>query len=82
MFAGELVSRDGTEVTLKNSRRLWYWAGAASLSELAEHGTSRPQDCKFPCVVAEQVVTGMLEMLTVSEEARRSIEGVKVWSVK
>ena len=29
VFAGELVSRKGQEVILKNARRIWYWAGAA-----------------------------------------------------
>ena len=31
---GELVSQNGSEVTLKNARRIWYWDGAASLSVL------------------------------------------------
>lgn len=82
VFAGELVERKGTEVSLRNSRRLWYWSGAASLSELAVRGTSRPGDCKFPVVVPEQDVTGVLEVLTCTDVARKSIEAVKEWSVK
>ena len=39
VFAGNLKSRDGKEVTLTNARRLWYWSGAASLSQLAVAGT-------------------------------------------
>ena len=35
VFAGNLLSRKGKEVVLTNARRLWYWIGAASLSELA-----------------------------------------------
>jgi len=42
VFAGELVSRKGQEVVLKDARRIWYWAGAATLSELAMRGTSKP----------------------------------------
>jgi hypothetical protein len=82
VFAGELVSKNGTEVTLKNARRLWYWSGAASLSELAVRGTSRPGDCKFPVVVPQQDVTGVLEVLHTTPAARASIEGVKEWTVK
>src|SRR3990172_2053206 len=48
VFAGELKERQGKEVSLTNARRLWFWAGAASLSELAQRGTSRPDKCKFP----------------------------------
>lgn len=82
VFAGELIAKNGTEVTLKNSRRLWYWSGAASLSELAVRGTSRPNDCKFPVTVPEQDITGVLEVLTCTPAARASIEGVKEWSIK
>ena len=73
VFAGELVSRKGTEVTLKNSRRLWYWSGAASLSEAAVRGFSRPDQCRFPVVVPEQDVTGVLEVLTCTDVAEGTL---------
>ena len=82
VFAGELVKRDGTTVELRNSRRLWHWSGAASLSELAVRGTSKPGECKFPVVVPEQTVMGVLEVLRCTDLARQSLEGVKEWSVK
>ena len=77
-FAGELVSRDGKEAELTNARRLWYWAGAASLSQLAAEGTSRPADCKF-AVPVEVTLTQVIEVITVTEEARKSIEAVTPW---
>ena len=33
LFFGELVSRKGREVKLKDCRRLWYWEGAATISQ-------------------------------------------------
>lgn len=44
VFAGNLVTRTGQEATIANARRLWYWAGAASLSQLAQSGTSKPKE--------------------------------------
>jgi hypothetical protein len=82
VFAGELVKRDGDTVELRNSRRLWYWAGAATLSDLAVNGTSRPDQCKFPVVVPSQDVMRVLEVLRCTDVARKSIEGVKEWSVR
>ena len=35
--------KDGDEVELKNCRRIWYWNGAASLSELALSGVKRDE---------------------------------------
>ena len=78
-FAGILEARNGDCVTLKQSRRLWYWAGAASLSQLAQEGTSKPLDCKFPVAVDSQEIFGVIEILDVTEIARKCIERVPVW---
>jgi hypothetical protein len=79
VFAGELESRNGKEVVLKNARRLWFWDGAASLSQLATDGTSKPKTCKFPCEVARVELLEAIEILDVTEKARESIKGVPVW---
>jgi hypothetical protein len=78
-FAGELVSKDGDSVVLQSARRLWYWAGAASLSQLAMEGTSRPKECKFPPAVTREEILGVCEILDVTKGARISIEGTPVW---
>lgn len=79
VFAGEVVSRKGKEVEMRNARRLWYWSGAASLSQLATDGTKDPCNCKFPCPVANIVLTEAIEILDVTPVARKSIEEVAVW---
>ncbi len=79
VFAGILVSQKGQEVVLKNARRLWYWAGAASLSQLAMEGTKKPKECKFPCEVDRVELLQAIEILDVTESARKSIAAVKVW---
>lgn len=79
VFAGYLKSRDGQEVVMRNARRLWYWSGAASLSQLAVDGTKKPSECKFPCEVSEVVLTQAIELLEVTETAKKSIDGVAVW---
>lgn len=79
VFAGELESRKGQEVVMRNARRLWYWDGAASLSQLATDGTSKPGNCKFPCEVDRVELLQAIEILDVTEKAKESIKGVKVW---
>lgn len=79
VFAGELVERNGREITLTNARRIWFWAGAASLSQLAMQGTSKPNECKFPEPVSRVTLHCVIEDLDVTPDARRSIEGVAVW---
>jgi hypothetical protein len=79
VFAGTLEKRDGKEVELSNARRIWYWQGAASLSQLAQEGTSKPDGCRFPPEVSHVVLTEAIEILDVTPEARASIASVKPW---
>ena len=79
VFYGEIKERNGKEVTMTNVRRLWYWDGAASLSQLAVNGTVRPNNCKFTVVVPEMTILGVIEIIPCTEKAIASIEGVTAW---
>jgi hypothetical protein len=79
VFAGNLRERSGQEVVLENARRIWYWSGAASLSQLAMEGTSKPTECKFPCEVSKVTLLQAIEILPCTEKARLSIKAVPVW---
>lgn len=79
VHAGYLESRDGKEVTLKNSRRLWYWDGAASLSQLAVDGVSKPENCKFAVTLPLLILTEAIEIIPCTEKAKVCIEGIKEW---
>ena len=81
VFAGYLKERNGQEVTLLNARRIWYWTGAASLSQLAIDGTSSPATCKFPVEVEKIELLQVIEILTVSQKAFDSIKNVPVWKL-
>lgn len=80
VFAGYLKSRDGQEAVLVNARRIWRWAGAASLSQLSQDGTKAPEECKFPREVPEVTLTQVIELLPVSAKAQKSIAEVPVWT--
>ncbi len=80
VFAGVLKSRDGKEVVLTDARRIWYWDGAASLSQLAIDGTSEPNNCKVPAPVAEVLLTEAIEIIPTTEKAQASIAAVPVWA--
>lgn len=81
VFFGEIAERNGREVTVRNARRLWYWNGAASLSQLALEGTKRPRDCKFTVTVPSIVVLDAIELIPCTEQAAESIRGVPVWKM-
>jgi len=79
VHVGFLEKREGKEVTLKNSRRIWYWEGAASLSQLALEGVSKPENCKFSVVVPKILLTESIEVINVTDKAKTIIEGVPEW---
>lgn len=79
VFLGNVKERNGKEVLLTNARRIWYWDGAASLSQLANEGTSKPKNCKFPAPVAEVLLTEAIEIIPATEAAIASIAAVPEW---
>jgi len=82
VFAGYLASREGQEVEMRQVRRLWYWDGAASLSQLAVDGVSKPENCKFSVPVPAQTVLTVIEIIPASEKARKCIQEVPEWKWK
>jgi len=86
VFAGYVESitdaLSGRVAIMRDLRRLWYWSGAASLSQLAVDGTCKPNDCKFPCVVSRAEISKVIEVIDCTDKAKKSIEGVKVWEQK
>ena len=79
VFAGNIKHREGREVTMTNVRRLWYWSGAASLSQLALEGVKKPGNCKFTVTVSELVVLDAIELIPCTAEAEACIKGVPEW---
>jgi len=83
VFFGDLDpesrSKNGKRGVMRDARRLWYWAGAASLSQLAMEGTKKPRECKFPIPVSYIELTEIIEVLDVTCEAIVSIKAVPEW---
>ena len=80
VFAATLVAVKGEVAKLAHARRIYYWDGAATLSELATRGTSKPDNCKFPASVESITVRGWLEFIPITEAAKLSISAVGVWT--
>ena len=79
VFFGTLKEKNGDEVTLTDCRRIWYWDGAASISQLAVNGTNCARNCKFTVFVPEMTILGVIEIIPCTDVAIKSIEGVAEW---
>ena len=79
VFAGMVDAVDGNRVLLKDARRLWYWDGAASLSQLAAEGVKNPSGCKFTVTVESVLLMDVIEIIPATEQAKSIINEVRVW---
>jgi len=77
---GELVSRNGKEVTLKNARRLYYWEGACSLSQVAVDGVDLKKS-KLSVIVPSILLTEAIELIAMSKKAAISMTEAEPWKV-
>ena len=82
VFAGYLEENLGNgEVVLRESRRIYYWKGAATLSQLSQDGVKNVSECKFPMEMPRHHIIGCCEIIPATEAARLSIASVPVWKV-
>jgi len=81
VHAGEFVAHPADRtVVLKNSRRLWYWSGAASLSELAVYGAKNASNCKFGVLIKEPIqLLDACEIIVCQSSAKGMIEQCPEW---
>lgn len=79
VFFGEIESRTGSEVTMRNVRRIWRWEGANSLSQLAVDGTRAGNMCKFSVAVESMTILGVIEIIPCTAKATKSISEVPEW---
>ena len=79
VFAGTVDAVENDRALLKNARRLWYWDGAASISQIAVDGTTAPENCKFTMPVESVVLLGVIEIIPTTKRAQDVIREVKEW---
>ena len=79
VHAGEYISHAGREVVLTNARRIWYWKGAASLSEIAVQGCKCPNECKIAVPVPRIVLTEACEIIECEIAGEAFLREVIAW---
>lgn len=74
VHAGEVVSVDGENVVLKDSRRLWSWQAqdGVALSGVAQHGVKN-KECKIDVVNPLIYLTGVCELIPCTRKSKESI---------
>jgi hypothetical protein len=83
IFAGYLQEQDNANqyVHLWDAIRIYRWAGACTLSQLAMEGTQSPDDCLFAMPVDSLQVFGVVEILSTTKESEANLNAVPTWKL-
>ena len=76
---GELVQKSRQQVILKDSRRIYSWVKACSLSQLAMEGSKDIDSCKIAVPVNEIILDRVIETIPMTEVAIENLYGAKHW---
>jgi hypothetical protein len=83
VHAGEYCGESDGWITLRNARRVWYWKGAASLSELAVHGAhpEKGKDSRICAPVGEIRIKAddVSEVIVCHEAGEKWMMEAAVW---
>jgi hypothetical protein len=70
---------NGVNITLLHAKRIYYWSGACSLTQLAMEGVKDPANCKITEPISSQYIANVIEILPMTEKASKNIDEVKTW---
>jgi hypothetical protein len=77
---GYLLKRVGKDVELVNSRRVYYWEGANTLSDVANIGSVLPKNCKITAPVSKIILTEAIEIIWVTKKSADALASIPNWT--
>ncbi len=77
----EKFTESGKVVVLEKTKRVFYWSGAASLSQLAAEGSKRPKDCKISMEIESNEIVNVIETISMTEEAIKNLNEITPWKI-
>lgn len=75
----EFFTAAGKVVILKDSRRIHYWSGAASLTQIANDGIKNKDSSRLTQIMPEIEVVNVCETIPISEKAIKQLESHPIW---
>jgi len=76
---GTLEEKAGQQAILKDSRRVFYWVAACTLSQLAMEGSGDIGSCKIAMTIPEILLDRVIEVIPMSNMAIDNLYGAVEW---
>lgn len=79
-YATVVKIEDKTVVEMQDVRRVYYWDGANTISDLAVQGSKTSYNCKITVPVEQVVITDCVEINVCTEKAINNLDSIKIWT--
>lgn len=82
VFLCKILKADGNTLQVNNLRRLYRWAGALDVTQIAKEGVSNPNNCKFSVQLGGEdtsVIYNVIESHTCTDKALQTLNSVPAW---
>ena len=79
MLFGILTAKNGTELTLKNVRKFYYFSGANTCEDLATQGALNKENCKMTVEIEEMVISEYCQILPCTKQAIAQNKSIPIW---
>ena len=81
LLENERDTPQGKEVVLRKSRRVHYWEGAASLSQMAVDGIGNPDKSRVAMELETIKIQNAIETIPLTEKAFENLKNQPIWKV-
>lgn len=75
---GYLKNRNGCEVELINSRRIWNWNGATETNQIATMGINNTTS-KVTVIIPYKIITDVIEIEYITKAAENNLINQSIW---
>lgn len=82
VFLCKILKEEGNTLQVNNLRRLYRWAGALDVTQIAKEGISNPNNCKFSVQLGSEdtsLIYNVIEAHTCTEKALQTLNSVLAW---
>ena len=79
VFHGTLAAKDAETTTMTDVRRIYYWQGPISVTDMSVTGVKAGSEVTLPAKRVEFETAKVIELIECSAEASKSIESIEPW---
>jgi hypothetical protein len=79
VFHGTLAAKDAETTTMTDVRRIYYWRGALSVTDMSVTGVKAGSKVTVPAKRVEFETAKVIELIECTDKASKSIESIEPW---